>query len=128
MPSDTRERLLELAGIESRLAAKHGVYVDQVWVANYPDSYADRVVRTFPVWENVRLWALEAHDLALTKIERSSGRDMDDVVYLAQAGLINQATLLHRCETELEPYIVGRTPTWHQTTLKMWIDACWPER
>jgi hypothetical protein len=54
------------------------------------------MVRAFPARSKVRLWALEAHDLALTKLERSNERDIRDV-------------------------------TWHQSTLKMWIDACWPE-
>lgn len=44
-----------------------------------------RVVRIFPAWANVRLWALEPHDLALTKLERSNDRDIRDVIYLAQA-------------------------------------------
>ena len=41
--------------------------------------------------------------------------------------LIKRDTLVDRYEAELEPYITGPTPTWHRTTLKMWIDACWPE-
>ena len=84
-------------------------------------------LRVFPVWSKVRLWALEPHDLALTKLERSDDRDIRDVMYLAQAGLIVKKTLISRFEAELEPYITGRTPTWNRTTLKMWVDACWPE-
>ena len=63
-------------------------------VANYPDDYESRLVRAFPIWPNLRLWALEPHDLALTKLERSNDRDIRDVMYLAQAGLITQATLI----------------------------------
>lgn len=48
-------------------------------------------------------------------------------MYLAQAGLIARETLISRFEKELEPYLTGRTPTWNRTTLKMWVDACWPE-
>ena len=88
-----------------------------------------------PVWSEYSrfgprfgcLWAHEPHDLALTKLERSNDRDIRDVMYLAQAGLIIRETLISRFETELEPYITGRTPTWNRTTLKMWVDACWPE-
>ena len=72
-------------------------------------------------------FGLEPHDLALTKLGRSSERDIRDVIYLANAGLIDRITLAARFETELEPYITGRTPAWNRTTLKMWIDACWPE-
>jgi Nucleotidyltransferase of unknown function (DUF6036) len=95
-------------------------------VANSPDDYESRLVRVFPGWSKVRLWALEPHDLALTKLERSNDRDIRDVMYLAQAGLINQETLSTRFEKELEPHITGRTATWNRTTLQMWVDACWP--
>jgi hypothetical protein len=128
IPKDVAEQVVQLAGKGSILQRKHHVYIDRVGVASYPADYEDRLVRVFPVWRNVRLWALEPHDLALTKLERSNDRDIRDVIYLAQTGLIRRDTLVARFETELKPYIGGRTPTWHQTTLKMWIDACWPER
>ena len=84
------------------------------------------MVRVFPIWPKVRLWALEPHDLALTKLDRSNDRDIRDILFLAQSGFIDRDTLISRFESELEPYISGRTPTWHRTTLKMWVNACWP--
>jgi hypothetical protein len=125
-PPDIAVRISELAGKGSTLQKKHKVYVDQVGVVNYPDDYEGRLVRAFPVWSNLRLWALDPHDLALSKLERSNDRDIRDVIFLAQAGLINRDTLVNRFETELEPYLVGRTPEWNRTTLRMWIEACWP--
>jgi hypothetical protein len=127
IPADAARQVDELAGKGSPLQKKHGVYIDHVGVASYPDNYETRLVRVFPVWTNTRLWALEPHDLALTKLERSNDRDIRDVMYMAQAGLIDQETLVSRYETEIEPYIAGRTPTWNRSTLKMWADACWPE-
>jgi Nucleotidyltransferase of unknown function (DUF6036) len=127
IPRQAADRVVHLAGKGSGLHKKYRVYVDHVGVANYPADYEGRLIRAFPVWPKVRLWALEPHDLALTKLERSIERDIRDVIYLANAGLIDRVTLAARFETELEPYITGRTPTWHRTTLKMWIDACWPE-
>ena len=81
IPWDSAEEVLEFAGKGSVLQKKHGIYVDYVRVANYPADYEDRLVRAFPIWPNVRLWALEPHDLALTKLERSSDGDTlgDDV-------------------------------------------------
>ncbi len=99
--------------------------MDRVGVTDFPDSYESRMVRAFPAWSKVRLWA---HDLALTKLCRSNERDIRDVMYLAQAGFINEETLVRRFEIEMEPYIAGRTPAWHLTALRMWIDACWPGR
>lgn len=127
IPRQAAARVVQLAGKGSALHRKHGVYIDSVGVVNYPVDYGRRLVRAFPGWSKVRLWALEPHDLALTKLERSDDRDIRDVIFLAQAGLIRRDTLVSPFEAELEPYITGRTPTWHRTTLKMWIDACWPE-
>jgi hypothetical protein len=35
----------------------------------------------FPFWSRLKPWALEAHDLALTKLERSIDRDLQDVMF-----------------------------------------------
>lgn len=116
-----------IAGAGSPLHRRHRVFIDHVGVANFPDNYETRMTRAYPIWSNVRLWVLEAHDLALTKLERSNERDIRDVMFLARAGLIHQDTITDRYKTEMEPYLTGRTPTWHRTTLKMWLEACWPE-
>ena len=126
IPSDVAIQAGEIAGRGSALQKRHRVFIDQVRVVNYPADYEDRLVRIFPLWSKVRLWALEAHHLALTKLERSNDRDIRDVIFLVKAGWINNATLVSRFETGLEPYITGRTPNWNRTTLQMWIDACWP--
>ena len=93
-----------LAGKVLPLHLKHHVLIDHVGVASFPDSYERRLVRAFPAWSKVRLWVLEAHDLALTKLERSNERDIRDVMFLAQAGLINRETLIGRFESEMRPY------------------------
>lgn len=95
-------------------------------VACFPDSYESRLIRAFPLWSRLKLWALEAHDLALTKLERSNDRDLQDVMYLAQSGFLKRETLIERYRSEMRPYLSGPTPTWHDTTLEMWVNACWP--
>ena len=127
IPTVLATRVETLAGFGSALHKKHGVYIERVGVANYPASYEDRLIRAFPVWRNVRLWVLDPHDLALTKLERSNDRDIQDVIFLARSGLIDRLTLVSRFEAEFEPYVVGRTPTWNRGTLKVWIEACWRE-
>jgi hypothetical protein len=126
-PREAGTRVLQLAGRRSNLQKKHSVYIDYVGVANYPADYEERLHRVFPIWVNVCLWALEPHDLALTKLERSNEQDIRDVVFLARSGLIQRQTLVSRFEAELEPYITGRTSTWHQTTLGLWLEECWPD-
>jgi hypothetical protein len=108
-----------LAGRDSPHYRKHRLHIEFVGVANHPDDYQSRLIRAFPLWQKVPLWALEPHDLALTKLDRSNERDIRDVMFLAQAGLIHRATLVERFDTEMRSYLVGPTPTWHQTTLNM---------
>jgi len=93
-----------LAGKGSRLQRRHRVYIDHVGVANSPEDYQSRSVRVFPIWPKVHLWALEPHDLALTRLERSIDHDIRDVLDLAQAGRITRETLISRFATELEPH------------------------
>lgn len=125
LPAEAAHRVGQIAGEGSPLYKKYRVYVDRVGVANYPDDYEARLARVFPIWPKVRLWALEPRDLALTKLERSNDRDIRDVIYMAQAGLIVRETLISRFETKFEPYVTGRTPTWNRTTQMMWVGACW---
>jgi len=125
-PAQMRTVVSSLAGKGSPLHRRYGVYIDHVGVANFPDSYEDRLIRAFPVWTRLRMFVLEAHDLALTKLDWSNQRDIRDIMYLAQAGLMDRKTLVARYESEMKPYLMGRTPTWHDTTLRMWIEACWP--
>jgi hypothetical protein len=127
LPREVASKTLAMAGRGSCLHQTHRVYLDPITVVNHPDQYESRLIRIFPRWPNLRLWALEPHDLALTKLERSQDRDIRDVLYLAGAGLIRPNILLARFEAEWEPYVTGRTPTWHRTTLQMWMDACWPK-
>ncbi|MEO8724946.1 MAG: hypothetical protein ABI383_02380 [Acidobacteriaceae bacterium] len=68
----------------------------------------------------MRLLALEAHDLALTKIERNLQLDRDDVKYLAGTGHITVATLKQRYERELRPNLGN--PEREDMTLELWTD------
>ena len=48
LPSQSQETLIRLAGKDSELHAKHGVYLDVVTVATYPENYEQRLVEVFP--------------------------------------------------------------------------------
>jgi hypothetical protein len=49
-------------------------------VATVPDSYEERLTEIFPgTFEHLRLLALDQYDLALSKLERNTQRDRDDV-------------------------------------------------
>ena len=76
---------------------KYEVYLDAVTVATPPEDYEERLVPMFPgAWRRLRLFALEAHDLALSKLERNFERDRDDVQRLARAGHLRPEVLSER--------------------------------
>jgi len=61
--------LTEIAGKGSALHRKHKLYLDAVTVATPPENYEERLVPMFPsAWPRLTLFALEAHDLALSKL------------------------------------------------------------
>lgn len=77
-----------------RLLEKHEVYLDAVMVATPPEDYEARLTPLFPdTWRNLKLLALEAHDLALTKLESNFERDREDVRRLAPAGRLDREVL-----------------------------------
>ena len=113
-----------LAGKGSAFHRQHKLYVQYVGVSTPPCHYQQRLVAMYPQvqWKNLRLFALEAHDLALSKIERNNRRDSQDVRGLAQAGLIDPDVLESRYQQEVRPYLLSKFK-WHDGTLKRWLEA-----
>jgi len=102
-----------LAGKESALRVKHRIYLDVVTITTAPEDYQSRMIALFPnAWRHLRLFALEAHDLA-------------HVQFLARTGRLNAETLRQRYQDELRPYLLSRH-SWHDQTLELWIEAYLP--
>jgi hypothetical protein len=79
----------------------------------------------FPgTWRRLHLFALEAHDLALSKLERNYERDRDDVQQLARAGHLRPEVLSERYYHELRPLVTNESR--HDLTLRLWLDSYWP--
>lgn len=127
LPNDALTELTRLAGEGSDLHQRFKVYLQLVTVVNCPVEYEPRVIRMWPGFElrNLRLFVLEAHDLALTKLGRNGEVDRQDVAALARAGYLNPVTLRARYQTEFREDLIGRIET-HDQTLELWIDMCWP--
>lgn len=126
VPSDALGVLQELAGPGSMLAKKHGLYVQHVAVASLPESYAERAVGLFPdYFDHLRLFALEAHDLALSKLGRNSPVDREDVRFLAKTVPLDAALFRARYERELRPIAIGNLQALDET-IDMWIEAFFP--
>jgi len=123
VPHFAAAELTKLAGKGSPLHSEYGAYIDVVTVVTPPEAYTDRLIPLFPnTWNHLKMFALEAHDLALTKLERNLDRDRSDVQFLARAGHLNPEILQERYRCELRPYLQSR-PEWHDQTLEMWIEA-----
>ena len=121
-PPAQGEFIERIAGRGSALAGKHGVYLQHVTVLSaYPDSYEDRLVELFPSrYRHLRLWALEPHDLALTKIGRNWDLDRSDLTLMAKAGLLDAGILKQRYDREMRPYLVDTSR--HDLTVKLWVE------
>jgi hypothetical protein len=80
-----------LAGRGSKLHLRYRLYTQYVGVVTPPADYASRLIRMFPSapWKKLRLFALDATDLALSKLERNGERDREDVLRLAHAGYLD---------------------------------------
>ena len=75
---------------------------------------------------DLRLLALDPYDLALSKIERNSQRDRDDVKHLARVVPFDLETLKKRFQDEVRPSLA--VPEREELTLQLWIDAIKEER
>ena len=113
--------LIRLAGRDSDLHKRHKVYVDVVTVAAIPENYAERLIEmSAPSFRNLRLRALERHDLVLTKLVRNSDRDREDVTRIASGPGLDPTMLKERYQTELR-FQLGN-PEREDLTLTLWLD------
>ncbi|MGH8203964.1 MAG: DUF6036 family nucleotidyltransferase [Steroidobacteraceae bacterium] len=127
VPRNGNDEIEAIAGLQSELHRKYRLYTQHVTIATAPTDYPSRLARMFPStdWKHLALSALEAHDLALSKLERNNERDRDDVLRLARAGHLNGDTLRSRYFEEMQPYLLGNVD-WHDKTLELWLEMCWP--
>lgn len=120
VPVETTTPLQSLAGKESWLHQKHGVYWQHVGIVTVPENYQDRLIPMFPTaFRRILLLGLEAHDLALSKLERNSSRDREDIKFLANAAPLDLSVLERRYQTELRPYLANAER--HDLTIRLWL-------
>jgi hypothetical protein len=123
IPPGAQEGLQRIAGEHSPLARKHGLYFQHVALVSAPDRYDERLTELFPSrFRNLRLRALDPHDLALSKLSRNASVDREDVRFLARTVPLDPVVLRRRYEDELRPIILGSTAE-HDQTLRMWLEA-----
>ena len=122
LPFSRINELQAVAGRESPLAKKHKVYLQYVAVVTLPENHETRLEEMFPGrFRNLRLFALDPYDLVLSKLERNSQKDREDVEYLAKSVPLSCEVLRDRYERELRPYLSRER--WHDQTLELWLEA-----
>ncbi len=126
-PRQAVPHLIEIAGESSPLHRKYGVYLDVVGIATVPENYEERLTKiNTDEFQNIKLFALDAYDIALAKIERNIQRDRDDVKHLARVTPFNVKILESRYKNELR--VCLGNPEREDLTLELWIDAIEEER
>jgi uncharacterized nucleotidyltransferase DUF6036 len=123
LPINFVNDLEAIAGAGSALAKKYKVHFQHVAVNSTPENYEERLVEMFPGrFRKLQLYAPDPYDLILSKLERNSLKDRDDVEYLARTCHLKPEVLRERYEEELRPNLANETR--HDLTLRLWLDAC----
>jgi Nucleotidyltransferase of unknown function (DUF6036) len=114
------------AGRGSALAKKHRVYLQYVAVNTMPEDYETRLTELFPGrFNNLRIYAPDPYDLILSKLERNSPKDREDVEYLVDKLKLDPNVLRERYEREQRPNVPNESR--HDLTLKLWLDLFPPQ-
>jgi Nucleotidyltransferase of unknown function (DUF6036) len=126
-PQEERTTLLEAGVYGGELHKKHGIYLDYVSVAHVPEEHESRLTEMFAgEFKHLRVYALDAYDLALSKLERNIQRDREDVKHLAQTVPFDLNVLKERYEKELR-WQMGN-PEREDLTLRLWMEMIAEER
>jgi len=111
------------AGPDSALAQRYKVHLQHVPMISLPEDYADRLSEIYPGrYENLGLYAPDPYDLILSKLERNSSKDRDDVAFVATSLRLRRELLRERYQKELRPYLANESR--HDLTLELWLDVC----
>lgn len=114
------------AGQASPLARRHKVFLQHVTVSSLPEDYEDRMVEMFSGrLKRLRLFAPKPYDLVLSKLERNSSKDREDVEYLVRSLRLNPKVLQERYKKELRPYLANEAR--HDLTLDLWLNTLFQE-
>jgi hypothetical protein len=123
IPQSGSENIQAQAGKHSDLARKHGLHFQHVTIADVPENYEARLTPIFAQdLVNLRLFALEVHDLVLAKLSRNHPKDLEDMKFLAAAGWIKPELLRKRYGDELRRHLANERR--HDLTLQLWLEAC----
>jgi Nucleotidyltransferase of unknown function (DUF6036) len=98
--SELERKAIELLGKGSTLSQTLGLYLDPVPQATppLPGWFRHRCELVPGNWKVLKLWMLEVHDLAATKLKSFRPKDREDLQSLCDQGLLNAAKLRESLE------------------------------
>jgi hypothetical protein len=93
--SELETKARELFGKESEKATALGLYLDLVPQAlpPVPQHFRKRCQEVPASWKVIRLWRLENHDAAATKLKSFRAQDRQDLQFMCDEGLLNPSAL-----------------------------------
>jgi uncharacterized nucleotidyltransferase DUF6036 len=128
IPHDATEWLASIAGEGTDLHEKYRVHLQIAAVATLPENYAERLTEVFAgEFDRLRILVLDPYDLALSKLERNSEVDIEDVKHLGRVTPFDFAVFAERYRNELRPFLAGPHSR-HDLTLNLWLEAMAEER
>jgi len=119
-PLPAQEHLLTIAGLGSRLAKKHKLYLQRASVADLPYNYEDRLAELDLRLHHLRIFTLEIYDLVLSKICSPRPKDFEDAKYLITTQNLVYDILYARWQSDLQSLVPH--PERHETTLRLLKD------
>ncbi len=119
LPKRTAEKLEKIAGQESALARRHGVFIHYAGPVEMPIEYEGRLQGLDLKMKHVRLFVLDPYDLLLSKMLRNSGKDREDGKFLIKKLGLHFQTMQDRFRAEMD---WASNRAYHETTLELWKD------
>ena len=80
----------------------------QAGVAQLPEGFEERLESLDQSYNNLKIFYPEKHDLALSKLTRLMGSDLDDILWLHTRHQLDSEVLVSRYMTELRPIYIGQ--------------------
>jgi Nucleotidyltransferase of unknown function (DUF6036) len=102
--------LIQEFGKNSPAAGEFNLYIDPVppGLPPVPGGFQKRCKEVSGTWKVLRLWKLEVHDLAATKLKSFRIKDRQDLQMLCDQGLINANKLRDRLKAAYPLYVPGK--------------------
>jgi len=102
-----KNRLLELAGVGSRVAQRHRMYLEIVssGLPFLPQSpHWHPLPELNPLVKHLTIEVLDVVDVVVSKLKRFSASDADDVRAMTEKGLVEHRRLIERFQSAVDVY------------------------